>query len=61
MKITIASDDKELVLNVPTDDIDFADTLNRMSLEERLWDAMFKVANYELAPLPPPPLPPASP
>jgi len=48
MKITVASDDSKLVVTVPTDDIDFADTLNRMSLEERLWNALYKVADHEI-------------
>jgi len=48
MKITITSDDGKVVVPVPTDDIDFADTLNRMSLEERLWDAVYKVADHEI-------------
>lgn len=55
MKITITSDDGKVVVPVPSDDIDFTGhTLNKVVLEVRLWNALYKVADHEIKNPPPP-------
>ena len=60
MKITVASDDKQCVVKVATEDIDFdGHTLNRAVLDYRFRQAINAVRAYEERQVPDPPIPPA--